>query len=97
VSEVVARLVRRGLVAREPSTQDRRRAVLTLTPDGAALAAAAPVTVQDRLVAGFGNLEPPAQRALASSIETWLEASGLSGVAATFFFEPNDSPAAAEQ
>ena len=97
VSEVVARLVKRGLVAREPSTQDRRRAVLTLTPDGAALAAAGPVTVQDRLVAGFGNLELPAQRALASSIETWLEASGLSGVAATFFFEPNDSPAAAEQ
>lgn len=92
VSEVVARLVKRGLVAREPSTRDRRRAVLTLTPDGAALAAVAPVTIQDRLVAGFGNLELPAQHALANGIEAWLAASGLADVAATFFFEPNDSP-----
>jgi DNA-binding MarR family transcriptional regulator len=92
VSEVVARLVRRGLVAREPSTRDRRRAVLTLTAAGAALVATAPETVQDRLVAGFGRLDPDAQRALAEAIEAWLAMSGLADVRPKFFFEPNDQP-----
>lgn len=91
VSEVVARLVKRGLVARDPSATDRRRAVLTLMPAGEALLATAPETVQERLVAGFGRLEPATQRALAESIERWLAASGLAEVAPTLFFEPNDS------
>ena len=90
-SEVVARLVKRGLVARAPSAIDRRRAVLTLMPAGEALVATAPETVQERLVTGFGRLEPTAQRALAESIERWLAASGLADVAPTFFFEPNDT------
>ena len=92
VSEVVARLVRRGLVAREPSLRDRRRAVLTLTAAGAVLVATAPETVQDRLVAGFGRLDPDTQRALAEAIEAWLAASGLADVRPKFFFEPNDQP-----
>jgi MarR family transcriptional regulator, lower aerobic nicotinate degradation pathway regulator len=91
VSEVVARLVKRGLVARDPSATDRRRAVLTLMPAGEALLATAPETVQERLVAGFGRLEPSTQRALAESVERWLAASGLADVTPTFFFEPNES------
>lgn len=94
VSEVVARLVRRGLVEREPDPRDRRRAVLTLTAEGAALASTAPITVQDRLVAGLGHLDLADQRALADTVEAWLAASGLADVTPTFFFEPNDgSPA----
>jgi DNA-binding MarR family transcriptional regulator len=88
VSEVVARLVKRGLVARKPSSSDRRRAVLTLMPAGRTLLMTAPETTQEKLVAGFGRLEPIAQRALAESIERWLAASGLGDVAPTFFFEP---------
>ena len=91
VSEVVGRLVKRGLVAREPSPRDRRRAVLTLTTTGRAVVETAPETVQEWLVAGFGRLDPAAQRALAKSIEEWLAASGLADVAPTFFFEPSES------
>lgn len=91
VSEVVGRLLKRGLVARTPSSKDRRRAVLTLMPAGRALLATAPETMQERLVAGFSRLEPIAQRALAESIERWLTVSGLADVAPTFFFEPNDA------
>jgi DNA-binding MarR family transcriptional regulator len=90
VSEVVARLVKRGLVARNASATDRRRAVFTLMPAGRALLATAPETVQERLVAGFGRLPPTMQRAVAESVERWLAASGLAAVAPTFFFEPND-------
>ena len=93
VSEVVARLVRRGLVARAASERDRRRAVLTLTAAGAALVEQAPETIQDRLLAGFGKLDPVAQRHLADALEAWLEASGLADVAAPFFFEPGDAAA----
>ena len=90
VSEVVARLVKRGLLARDSSATDRRRAVLTVLPAGKELVETAPETVQEQLIAGFGRLEPTAQRALAESIEGWLIASGLADVAPTFFFEPND-------
>jgi DNA-binding MarR family transcriptional regulator len=96
VSEVVSRLVKRGLVARESSARDRRRAVLTLTAAGAALVRSAPETVQDRLVAGFGRLDRASQRVLADAIESWLTASGLADVTATFFFEPDETEPANE-
>ena len=91
VSEVVAALVRRGLIVRETSARDRRRAVLALTDLGANLVQAAPETVQDRLVAGFGRLDPVVQLALAETLDAWLEASGLASVAPVLFFEPNGS------
>jgi DNA-binding MarR family transcriptional regulator len=93
VSEVVARLVQRGLVARESSAHDRRRAVLTLTPAGATLLESAPETVQDRLVRGFAHLDPVSQQMLARTLEAWLAAADLAESPPTFFFEPNDSPA----
>jgi DNA-binding MarR family transcriptional regulator len=91
VSEVVARLVRRGLIAREASAHDRRRAVLTLTDAGVKLVEAAPETVQDRLVVGFSRLDRVSQQTLAQTLEAWLEASGLADVTPLLFFEPNGS------
>ena len=93
VSEVVARLVNRGLVARGSSALDRRRAVLTLTPAGVRLLETAPKTVQDRLVTGFGRLDAVSQQMLARTLESWLDASGLAESPPTFFFEPDESPA----
>jgi DNA-binding MarR family transcriptional regulator len=91
VSEVVARLVRRGLIVRGASTHDRRRAELTLTDAGAKLVETAPETVQDRLVAGFARLDLLSQQILAETLDAWLEASGLAGVPPAMFFEPNGS------
>src|SRR5262252_7238762 len=71
ISEVVARLVRNGFVAREPSKQDRRRAVLSLTATGEAILARAPETVQEQLLRGFESLDERSQRTLAESLETW--------------------------
>ena len=89
VSEVVARLVRNGLVSRAPSSRDRRRAVLSLTAEGEALLANAPETIQERLLRGFEFLEEQTRRALADSLESWLAVSGLDDVAPTLFFEPS--------
>jgi DNA-binding MarR family transcriptional regulator len=87
VSEVVARLVRRGLVARQPSARDRRRAELTITAAGHEVLASAPETVQERLLAGFERLDDTARHTLADTFEAWLAASGLEEVAPALFFE----------
>ena len=88
VSEVVARLIRRGLVERHPSTMDRRRAELSITDQGRAVIASAPVTIQERLLAGLAHLDEGQRRALAAGMDAWLRASGLSEVRPTMFFEP---------
>jgi len=87
ISEVVARLVRNGLVSRAPSSNDRRRAELSLTAAGEAVLANAPETVQERLLRGLESLDERTQRALVDSLESWLTASGLDDVAPTLFFE----------
>jgi DNA-binding MarR family transcriptional regulator len=87
ISEVVARLVRRGLVARAASKQDRRRAELTLTPEGQALLANAPETIQERLLRGLDVLGPRDRKALADQLESWLAASELEDMPPTLFFE----------
>ena len=87
ISEVVARLVRNGLVSRAPSSIDRRRAVLNLTAAGEALLATAPETIQEQLLRGFESLDERTRRTLADHFESWLAASGLADVAPVLFFE----------
>ena len=87
ISEVVARLVHRELVAREPGKQDRRRAELSLTKTGRALLARAPETIQEQLLRGFEQLDEGSRKALADHLESWLAAVGLEDVAPTMFFE----------
>jgi DNA-binding MarR family transcriptional regulator len=87
VSEVVGRLVQRGLVTRRPAAADRRRAELRITPQGEAILARAPETIQERLVAGLGRLGASERRALAATLEAWIAASGLEEVQPVFFFE----------
>ena len=87
VSEVVGRLVSRGLVDRRTAPTDRRRAELTLTPAGVAVLARAPETVQERLLAGFARLGELEQATLADTLEAWLVASGLDDVRPVLFFE----------
>jgi len=88
ISEVVARLVRNGLVSRTPSVVDRRRAVLSLTPSGEIVLTTAPETIQEQLLRGFESLDERKRRSLADGFESWLAASGLDSVAPTLLFEP---------
>jgi DNA-binding MarR family transcriptional regulator len=87
VSEVVARLVERGLVARVASAADARRAELTLTPRGKRLIAGTEPTAQERLAAGLAALPRARRLALANALDAWLDAAGLSEVAPAMFFE----------
>ena len=68
VSVVVSRLVRRRLVRRERSADDRRRLVLGLTASGAALVARSPDVVQERLIAAIERQPRRRRQALATAL-----------------------------
>jgi DNA-binding MarR family transcriptional regulator len=87
VSEVVARLVARGLVVRRASELDARRIELTITARGRRAAGRAAPTAQERLVDGLARLPRGTREALAAALEAWLAEAGLAEVPATMFFE----------
>lgn len=95
ISEVVARLVERRLVARTRADEDARRVELTLTARGRGIVERAPQTVQERLVAGLESLSAIQQQRLASSLELWLERAGFDDVEPSMFFETSRSDGAA--
>lgn len=87
VSEVVARLAARGLVARAKSADDARHAVLTLTAAGRRTISGVQPTAQERLAAGLASLPRARRAALADGLEQWLAASGFAALPPTMFFE----------
>lgn len=91
VSEVVARLTKKRLIARRQSTVDRRRAELSLSPTGRALLDRVPETVQERLIAAFRRLPAEQQCEAANLLRSWIDDAGLGGVDVAMFFEPTQS------
>lgn len=93
VSEVVTRLVDRGLVARVSSATDARRAELTLTARGRRAVDGTEPTTQERLAHGLALLPSARRLALADALDEWLDASGLGDVTVGMFFDKGDGPA----
>ena len=87
VSQVVAQLIAKGLVIRTADALDGRRAVLSVSRQGTNLLRKAPRAIQQDLVDGFATLRPAERRGLASALERWLAASGLSGVPSSMLFQ----------
>jgi DNA-binding MarR family transcriptional regulator len=87
VSQVVGQLTAKKLVTRTTDKLDKRRSVLRLTRQGAALLRKAPRAVQEDLIDGFALLTPSQRRALATGLEKWLTASGLSGARPALLFD----------
>src|SRR5918912_3521326 len=69
VSVVVSRLVEAGLVVREPSPEDTRRAVIQLTPRGRQVLRHAPVAAQAELILKVSKLPRATLVALAEALE----------------------------
>ena len=88
VSEVVERLVGRGLVARRQAVDDRRRTELSLTPQGVMMMSRGGDHVQERLIAGFQALSEEQRRALTDGLDAWVAACGLDALPAPMFGEP---------
>jgi MarR family transcriptional regulator, lower aerobic nicotinate degradation pathway regulator len=87
VSVVVRRLLERGLVERSPSAEDRRRAVLTLSPRGRALLRRAPASPGATLQAALARLSPTARHGFARGLSALLAELGASHLSPALFFE----------
>jgi DNA-binding MarR family transcriptional regulator len=86
VSTVVSRLVDRGLVTRTTPAADGRQRQLTLSPQGARLAARAPDAAQIRLIAAIKRLPAERRRLLASTLTELGQAlAGVERVPPMFF------------
>lgn len=95
VSVVVARLVRRRLVARARDREDARRSVLALTPSGAALLARVPEPFQSRLARAVRELPRPRLRRLRDDLARIVHAVDAANGAPPMFFDDNgDAPRA---
>jgi DNA-binding MarR family transcriptional regulator len=96
VSVVIQRLVRRRLVAKVPSSEDRRRQRLALTAKGQRVLNDAPVAVQEHLIAAIAAVPATDRRVLARALGAIAKA--ISPNAATphppmFFEGPKGSDA----
>jgi DNA-binding MarR family transcriptional regulator len=69
-SVVVQRLVERGLVARRPDVDDRRRMIIALTPAGRAAVARAPDGASARVSSALDALSDRERAALARLLDT---------------------------
>jgi DNA-binding MarR family transcriptional regulator len=87
VSEVVTRLVRRGLVRRDAAPDDHRRAVLTLTPAGEMIAQNLGQTLPERLIEALQAMTPDARLVLAEALDAWVAGAGLALVSPSMFGE----------
>lgn len=73
VSVVVSRLVTRGLVSREASSEDARRVTIALTSSGRALLRRAPRAAQTQLADAASQLSQRQLRALADGLAELVE------------------------
>ena len=87
ISEVVARLIDAGLVARNVADDDHRRTELALTNRGRSVLSNSPQTPQEKVLAALLSLTPRTQQLLADSIEEWLGSAQLADAEAKMFFE----------
>lgn len=87
VSEVVTRLIQRGLVIRKVAADDRRRIELVATQLGRDSLREAPETAQEKLLAGFLSLPESRRHQLAAGLEAWIAAAAFDHLRPTMFFE----------
>ena len=90
VAAVVERLIERGLVSREGSRVDRRRAAISITRKGRALLARAPEPPAALLVAGLETLSTRRLSVLARSLEALVAAMALDDQPAGLMFDDGD-------
>jgi DNA-binding MarR family transcriptional regulator len=87
VSVVVAKLARRGLVARARAEGDARRLEISLTPAGRAVLSRAPAATQERLIDALARLGRPTRDRLARDLQRLLEVMGVEAGPAPMLFE----------
>jgi DNA-binding MarR family transcriptional regulator len=87
VSAVVTKLVEAGLIHRQRSPQDRRSALVTITPRGRSLLRIAPPAAQERLIAALGRMRPDSRQHLAELLAQLIQKTGIHRSEPGMFFE----------
>ena len=87
VAAVVDRLLAAGLVERGTSDVDRRRAAISIRPEGVAVLRRAPEPPTALLVAGLERVDPAQRQALADGLRALTDAMGISDQAPGMLFE----------
>src|SRR3954471_6335450 len=87
VSVVAARLVEKGLVARERAAGDARRLELSITPKGRAMLRKSPLAAQERLLHGLAEMSERERAQLAGLLERLNEGAGLADESPRMFFD----------
>ncbi|HEY9227390.1 MAG TPA: MarR family winged helix-turn-helix transcriptional regulator [Gemmatimonadaceae bacterium] len=90
VSVVVRRLVERGLVSRTPSSSDKRRIEIAVTPAGRTLLAGAPSTVSMELMSALDRMPSEDGDTLADLLERWLREAKIDLAVPPMFGEEED-------
>jgi DNA-binding MarR family transcriptional regulator len=90
VAAVVDRLLAGGLVERGTSGVDRRRAAITIRPEGRRVLRRAPAPPTALLVAGLEQVAPGQLQALAEGLGALTDAMGLSAQDPGMLFEDGD-------
>jgi DNA-binding MarR family transcriptional regulator len=92
VSVVVGRLIERGLVRRQASQVDGRRAEVSLTPAGLELLRGAPPIATAHLIAGLRRLPPGTRGQLAQGLLALVQELGADAGSPSLFFEDEAPP-----
>ena len=69
---IIDRLEQKGLVRRERTHHDRRKVLITITPEGKSLRARAPVPLQGRLIQAISDMPELEQVTVALALEKIL-------------------------
>ena len=94
VSVVAARLVEKGLVARQQAATDARRLELSITPRGRAMLRKSPLAAQERLLHGLAEMSERERAQLAGLLEQLNEGAGLAEESPRMFFDGESTGAA---
>ncbi len=80
VTSVIDRLERRRLLKRQRSQDDKRKVLLSLTPEGEALVAQAPALMQESFIRAFNRLEDWEQTLILSSLQRVADMMNATGL-----------------
>ena len=93
VSVVAARLVEKGLVARQRAVGDARRLELSITAKGRAMLRKSPMAAQERLLQGLAQMNERERSQLATLLEHLNEGAGLADASPRMFFDAESTAA----
>ena len=90
VSVLVTRLAKRGLVVRDVSRNDARKAAVSLTEEGRKILARAPRSAQERMIRAVLALPPEESRRLALLLDRFVRDAGFYTEEPGLIFEEQD-------